>query len=83
MQIMAHNKFNISRNGCKLGEYELLKRCSMSSGYDVYLFCDKSNARLSRYIVAVKQGDTTVEFHSLLPAGKPFSMYLDLICCYA
>lgn len=79
---MSH-KFNISRNGRKLGEYELLKRCSMSSGYDIYLFRDSSNVRLCRYVVAVKQGDTTVEFHSLLAAGNPFTMYINLICCYA
>lgn len=80
---MEQKKFNITRNGRQLGEYELLKRCSMSSGYVVFLFCDTKGTRICRYIVAVCRGDVTVEFHSLLANGKPFSMYLDLICCYA
>lgn len=81
---MAKNKvYNIIRNGKKLENFELLKYAKLSSGYTVYLFRGTICPKVSNYIVCAKQGDVTVEFHQLMHHMRPFSMYLDLICCYA
>lgn len=75
--------FNILYKGRKFDNYELLKSAKLSTGFTVYLFRGAICPKLFNYVVCARRGDETIEFHSLMQCSHPFSMYLDLICCYA
>ena len=75
--------YNILYKGKKYQNYQLLKSCSLSTGYDVYLFRGAVCSKVFNYVVCVRKGEETIEFHSLMQVSHPFSMYLDLICSYA
>lgn len=77
-------KLNISRKG-RTFEVEQLKRCSTSTGYNIFLFrnlgCDSTT---HPYIVAVKDcGNETKEYVLCLNVKQACQLYLEYICCYA
>lgn len=80
---MANKIYNIIYKGSKLGNFELLKSAQLNTGYTVYLFRGEPYCHIVNYVVSVKHGDETIEFHRCAQMNHPFSMYLDLICCYA
>lgn len=80
---MAQKTFNIIYKGSKLGNFVLLKSAKLSSGYTVCLFRGEPYCHIFNYIVAVRRGDETIEFHRMTQLRHPFCMYFDLICCYA
>lgn len=80
---MQAKLYNIIYKNKKFSNYEFLKSCRLSSGYSVFLFRGAITPNLFNYLVFVRKNDEIVEFHSLVQIYRPFSMYLDLICCYA
>lgn len=77
-------EYNLTYKESDLGLYNLLKMAKLNNGYDIFLFkkCAANVKSLTNYVVAVRRGDVTVEFHQMFRSQNPFSMYLDMICCY-
>lgn len=77
-------KMSISRRDRSF-DVELLKKCSTSTGYDIYCFRNLGcTGGITPYIVGVKNchGDT-VEFLHCISVKQAFQYYLEFICCYA